>query len=438
MTLAGNTAKGIRNLINDCTDVAANSLLEISQTAFDPPLWSYGGEAPQEEADMEVAVEQNFCSDFACCGIALPDLHALLQHYENMHVKVEEEWPPQHPSYGYGRYSETPLGGGRNSRYVAVGIERQDSTLEAPSAFDTTVFRTIPSLPPPPHYSNIPSTSMSSPAFYYQQPQDQHPQPQQQQGQHHQYHHPHQRMPPLFYSPAYHHGHIAPPICTQPTMSSGKYAFSYRNSTHPGHHQPSFNYHSYVNGVPPRRPKSVPITFASDQQAINTLRAVLPSAFADGHTDDSLRLIHTALSSTLKPSKKPSFSSQNGGHDSDDDSSKGRPYVCKVEGCGKSYKNPNGLKYHTLHGHEREGQESEQKPHCCPYVGCPKRYKNPNGLKYHIQHGHPGQAPPIRKTVAALKNIVRLDQIQALIKQQENQRAQTAAVAKHDPHPSYP
>ncbi|KAF9326933.1 Transcriptional regulator of ribosomal biogenesis proteins [Podila minutissima] len=28
-----------------------------------------------------------------------------------------------------------------------------------------------------------------------------------------------------------------------------------------------------------------------------------------------------------------------------------KPYRCTVLGCDKSYKNPNGLKYHSLHGH---------------------------------------------------------------------------------------
>ncbi|PIL35262.1 hypothetical protein GSI_01987 [Ganoderma sinense ZZ0214-1] len=31
-------------------------------------------------------VDQSFCSDFACCGQALPDLHRLLEHFEEDHV----------------------------------------------------------------------------------------------------------------------------------------------------------------------------------------------------------------------------------------------------------------------------------------------------------------------------------------------------------------
>lgn len=34
--------------------------------------------------------EERFCSDFSCCGMRLPDLHALLNHYEQVHVQVKE------------------------------------------------------------------------------------------------------------------------------------------------------------------------------------------------------------------------------------------------------------------------------------------------------------------------------------------------------------
>jgi transcription factor SFP1 len=35
--------------------------------------------------------EIRFCKDFSCCGITLPSLHDLLQHYEEVHVCLEEE-----------------------------------------------------------------------------------------------------------------------------------------------------------------------------------------------------------------------------------------------------------------------------------------------------------------------------------------------------------
>ncbi|KAJ1955356.1 Transcriptional regulator of ribosomal biogenesis proteins, partial [Dispira parvispora] len=67
-----------------------------------------------------------------------------------------------------------------------------------------------------------------------------------------------------------------------------------------------------------------------------------------------------------------------------------KPYRCPVEGCGKAYKNPNGLKYHNLHGHCNTGADGDvtPRPHLCTYENCGKSYKNMNGLKYHIQHTH--------------------------------------------------
>ncbi|KAI9322143.1 hypothetical protein BX666DRAFT_2108744 [Dichotomocladium elegans] len=67
-----------------------------------------------------------------------------------------------------------------------------------------------------------------------------------------------------------------------------------------------------------------------------------------------------------------------------------KPYPCSVPGCNKSYKNPNGLKYHQEHGHPQNGnaqQDDSQRPFCCDL--CPdKRYRQLGGLKYHLAHAH--------------------------------------------------
>ncbi|ORZ25927.1 hypothetical protein BCR42DRAFT_401225 [Absidia repens] len=69
-----------------------------------------------------------------------------------------------------------------------------------------------------------------------------------------------------------------------------------------------------------------------------------------------------------------------------------KPYKCAVQGCSKSYKNPNGLKYHNQHGHcnlvTDEIENVASRPYQCTIGNCGKRYKNLNGLKYHIEHSH--------------------------------------------------
>ncbi|KAG0218123.1 Transcriptional regulator of ribosomal biogenesis protein [Mortierella sp. NVP41] len=84
-----------------------------------------------------------------------------------------------------------------------------------------------------------------------------------------------------------------------------------------------------------------------------------------------------------------------------------KPYRCTVSGCDKAYKNPNGLKYHNQHGHcsasglgDAEGPES--KPYVCSFMECGKRYKNLNGLKYHIEHSHPNLTAALKAHQAGL------------------------------------
>ncbi|KAG0094397.1 hypothetical protein BGZ93_007256 [Podila epicladia] len=86
-----------------------------------------------------------------------------------------------------------------------------------------------------------------------------------------------------------------------------------------------------------------------------------------------------------------------------------KPYRCTVLGCDKSYKNPNGLKYHNLHGHCSSSglcgdDNPENKPYVCTFLECGKRYKNLNGLKYHIEHSHPNLIAALRAHHSGLTN----------------------------------
>ncbi|GAA5817246.1 hypothetical protein MFLAVUS_010789 [Mucor flavus] len=57
---------------------------------------SYDFQLCQPQSDIKGAfesreLEATFCRDFACCGLILEDLHDLLQHYEECHVRLEDE-----------------------------------------------------------------------------------------------------------------------------------------------------------------------------------------------------------------------------------------------------------------------------------------------------------------------------------------------------------
>ncbi|KAI8901420.1 hypothetical protein BC833DRAFT_617571 [Globomyces pollinis-pini] len=48
-------------------------------------------QTPTKDMAYFAAVEDSFCKDFACCGIQLIDMHALLEHFEECHVVVESD-----------------------------------------------------------------------------------------------------------------------------------------------------------------------------------------------------------------------------------------------------------------------------------------------------------------------------------------------------------
>jgi hypothetical protein len=214
-------------------------------------------------------IEESFCRNFSCCGLHLDDLHELLKHYEECHVRVEEPGPATYAeSDSEASISSRPsqiLAKSRKRKHLSLGIEPTSfkDDLQEVCVFDNAVFR--------------------------------YPQP-----------------------------------------------------------------------TPQAKRVSYPI---KSQQTID-------------ENEDQVRLICNILASNLEAPHGSTYT-----EDSRDEEATSRPYQCTVPGCDKSYKNPNGLKYHTLHGHGLPSND-EDKPYKCAVFGCGKRYKNPNGLKYHVTHAH--------------------------------------------------
>src|SRR5215469_18318156 len=65
-----------------------------SPFAFQSPSFHSSSYLPKLEA--------NFMRDFSCCGVTLPTLHDLLQHYEEAHAQKSAQ-PDQRPSQGDNR-----------------------------------------------------------------------------------------------------------------------------------------------------------------------------------------------------------------------------------------------------------------------------------------------------------------------------------------------
>ncbi|GBE78420.1 hypothetical protein SCP_0113080 [Sparassis crispa] len=95
-----------------------------------------------------------------------------------------------------------------------------------------------------------------------------------------------------------------------------------------------------------------------------------------------------------------------------------KPFKCGLAGCGKSWKNINGLQYHlqiskthfqqalaasvpipaestnsTTDPSQAESSRVKAKTFPCTYPGCRNEYKQLSGLRYHLAHGHPPDMP---------------------------------------------
>ncbi|GJJ75734.1 transcription factor SFP1 [Entomortierella parvispora] len=86
-------------------------------------------------------LEDNYCKNFSCCGLTLGDLHALLQHYEEAHVRFEEDDDNGHPvpagftdedGWSTGASDTTMNGGGRSLNNGYPGNNNSNSNQQHP------------------------------------------------------------------------------------------------------------------------------------------------------------------------------------------------------------------------------------------------------------------------------------------------------------------
>lgn len=273
---------------------------------------------PDDDLAVHRELEESFCTNFICCGQYLPDLHALLQHYEDRHVRFEGSSAAVQPDLSDSE-AKMKSSGMRKRRMLAVDLEQcdflvaDDSTTTVVSAFDNTVLRTISTSD---SVAAVPGSgtlgqlrrSQSVPA-------------------------PVSRLPNL--------------LATESPLEQYRFIQSILAAT-----------------VDDQRPTIVD----SDQSSSSSSSSL--AASVNTAVSSSPAAASVAASPTVPVAKAD------------------RPYVCRVPGCSKAYKNPNGLKYHEKHGHD-SAQELVERPHRCSVTGCGKKYKNPNGLKYHMAHAHP-------------------------------------------------
>ena len=385
------------------------------------------------------SLEQSFCQDFSCCGNKLKSLHDLLEHYESVHVHVDDD--------GHNEADD-------DSQQLAEAINNEDPTDDKqPSTPTLQSVKTLlagrvfggPKLPSPTERNirQIPNAFKRS-KLLHNHPFGAHQLQQQQQlfsSQDIYYYHYHtdsehdassinasqnsgwtiNNRPSSMADSAFDDAVIRkkPTVQHLVEIPSGfepntdgfttdeegstavagmSTALSQASVLLPSHHShpASAGYHSiYHNDY--------------------TSTTVAPSMLSSSEDDDTAEPVHfdvdaiqNAAAKAIRLQKryssvnKPAATSPSPHHQSNlkNEYREDRRYKCLVPGCDKVYRNQNGLKYHIEHGHTKnERQYAEavmraikedptEKPYACAIPACHKRYRNANGLKYHLIHHH--------------------------------------------------
>ncbi|KIJ53399.1 hypothetical protein M422DRAFT_25764 [Sphaerobolus stellatus SS14] len=385
---------------------------------------SFGNQAIQAEEDL--------CKNYTCCNQHIPDLHALVDHFESNHVLIDD----------------MPLSvvsgtiHAQNNQYIPAPsnphLGAADDT--SPPAFDADdmdmdTSELSPSPPQTPSssssYPTNPNTNSSALPSAFD---------------------PIHIVSP-FYRPKHHssysslagaNGPMAPAnpalnlASTAVHNAFNRYAgYSDYSSCLPGT-DPSPSYHvsggaqKDVNASGGCMPTAL-IFSSAEPTPLNTpvpSRTGSPESSNDGsQSGSSIQGMqtgyqgHSVPSGTLPlhpSSTTSSFASQSASRASQSQQSTStpssnptpspssstnphiytKPFRCPKPGCNKSYKQANGLKYHLSHGscnfaprdpEVEKLSEAERDKRLRPYVckvgtECGRRYKNMNGLRYHYQH----------------------------------------------------
>ncbi|KAF7729770.1 hypothetical protein EC973_003848 [Apophysomyces ossiformis] len=309
---------------------------------------SYDFQLCQPQTDVKDTFESSeleatFCRDFACCGLILNDLHDLLQHYEECHVRLEDDDGSLYDDDSAGPWSPTSLSFSSDSPTTAPSSPTlTDDPLSSSTTTSGSDIHTLKKKAAAYLSDLYNTTGTASPATL---------------------------TVPVSTSCGFndHNGDIHGGLVDEDAAAAAGAAASTTKKS-------SGKKRSYAQ-------ISSNTTNALDlltQSAVKKLALVAngdvptPSGIL---TDGDFLAQAGALLATANMNIHAD-----------------KPYKCPVPGCDKAYKNPNGLKYHNQHGHcnlvSDENENVASKPYQCTIGDCGKRYKNLNGLKYHIEHSH--------------------------------------------------
>lgn len=277
------------------------------------------------------AGETAFCRDFTCCGVKLNDLHALVEHFEDVHVRVVASQPP---------FAAPQL----NTQLQAAGFDLDELDMDLE---DRAPSPASPGTPPQTPLAPFPSAFDTASVFL-----------------------PFRRGPESASASFYGLPHTALSRNFTNTVASP--------ATEGPCIQPAL-----LRRTPDTTPQPSPPN--SPTKATTSLGKV-----ANQNAQQFQRPIITGpIVPNAATDPRPPLPG-------------GKPFRCPHSNCTKSYKQANGLKYHLTHGQcsflppdpvleTMTDQEADERmrPFVCAVAappagkggGCGRRYKNMNGLR---------------------------------------------------------
>lgn len=332
--------------------------MDYSISAFSSSVDSEATVLPS--TSMPKRLESTFCTNFKCCGQALANLHDLLQHYEERHVKFEDDDMPamiadddvSSPSSASSSQPPSPKavnnaanGAGPSNLEQQQQLKKQVApihtrvnssdidTFEESSAFDTAVMRSPMSAKGKKRSFGQFSNGNNTP-------------------------HVHQSLRRALID-----GGVGRGTSGRSSVYSANSPFSTPGSSIPGTpviegdqdaaffgtnaHAPAFSSLSIRgsgNGaanedhdLPSCAPPNLFFPASGASSSSSTSAAGAPPA-----KRERVNSINNTTASSIAGALENSLASPGSAAD--------RPYKCLTPGCDKAYKQMNGLKYHRLHG----------------------------------------------------------------------------------------
>jgi transcription factor SFP1 len=281
----------------------------------------------------DYTLEAQFCRDFFCCNIKLPNLHDLIQHYEERHVKFEDEHGLLDESSAHSTRVNSPVHAAKHAAEASAALadiysvevgSMSQLSADAVSAFETAIIRNAQN----PRKRKV-SMNAHEPAS-------------------------NRKCLSSFVGIA---GLSAEELDEhlQRAIAYSYDAASHANST----------YSSSENDKSPWliRSNAMEPTLAVQPFQMNAVAAAAAAAVVSevgGPTIVMPMPPSPAVPTVGRPALLPMHSVPGLTGTPE------KPYRCEVPGCDKTYKNKNGLKYHILNGHidpalkEAASQERKQ------------------------------------------------------------------------------